>query len=681
MKLSYDWLKEYADINVSPEELAHGLTMSGSEVEGMHDSGKDKVMELEITSNRPDCLNIIGLAREAAAVFDKDLKLPEFIIPENTEQGKGPKVECVIKDKDLCPRYTARVIAGVTVKEATDGIEKRIKAMGLRAVNNIVDVTNYCLMETGQPLHAFDLDKVRGGKIMVRKAVRGEKIVAIDEVEHELKPGMLVIADSRGPIAIAGVMGGKETEVTSSTKNILLESAYFDPISVRQTARELGLSSDSSYRFERGVDKGMIRGASDRAAGLILKEAGGKICELYDAGKLASGGAKIKFSVPKAGKLLDIALKQEEVKRIFEKLGLKILEEDEGSVLVEAPTFREDLKSEIDLTEEVARIYGYDNIPGKIEKFIPQVKRKEKTRLVKEKLVKTLSALGLDEIMTYSLINEAAVNRFGSISKDTVDLENPISGEHKTLTPHLLDGMLRSISWNINRKNRDLFFFELGKKYSRKGKGPDFQEVPLLCMGLTGLKRRNWMDGERQATVYDLKGTLEVLFSRLRLAPGFSKRDVDGMINCASVLLKEAGGNIGFLGQVNKKVLDEYDIEQKVYICQIELDRIMEETVLLDHYRSIPRFPEASRDVSILCDQAIAADDIASLINKTGEDIVREIELVDVYEGKQIPENKKSLTYNIKYSMDTRTLTDEEIEAVHESIKEALVKELGIEIR
>jgi phenylalanyl-tRNA synthetase beta chain len=681
MKLSYNWLKEYVDIGVAPGELARGLTMSGSEVETMSDVDGDKIMNLEITANRPDCLNIIGLAREAAAVFDKDLCLPAMELPEKAARGKLPEIECVIKDRKLCPRYTARVISDVDVKSSSDKIKERILAVGLRAVNNVVDITNFCLLETGQPLHAFDLDKLHGGKVIIREAVKGEKITTIDGVERELQPGMLVIADSMRAVAIAGVMGGKDTEVTENTKNVLLESAYFDPISVRRTSRALGISSDSSYRFERGVDKGMIRAASDRAAGLISAETGGKICEFYDAGKLAPDDVSIKFNAEKAEKVLNISLEKGKVKRIFQRLGMTVSAEKGSAMKVDVPSFREDLRREIDLIEEVARIYGYDNIPITITKFIPQVKRKEHSREVMEKLHEVLPALGLNEVMTYSLISETAIKRFSSVTEDTIQLINPLSEDHKILTTQLLDGMLRAISWNINRKSKDLGFFEIGKIYSRPGGKGSFLEIPAICIALTGLLRENWQEGKRPVNLYDLKGIIETAFSRLRVSTAFCEASIKGLENCGEVSLPDGDTSIGFFGEVNAKLLGEYDISQPVYICQVRLDEIMKRAVLENHYHAIPRFPSSSRDISVLCDRSLAAGEVHKVIAETGEEIIRGIELVDVYEGKQIPADKKSLSYSIRYGLDTRTLTDEEIEAMHATVKEALAKKLGVTFR
>lgn len=681
MKLSYNWLKKYVTLTESPLALAEGLTMSGSEVGETEKKDGDTVMELEITSNRPDCLNIIGLAREAAAVFDKELVVPAMDIPEGTIGDKAADIKCDIKDKKLCPRYTARVITGVSVKGSSKKIAVPIIAVGLREVNNIVDVTNYCLMETGQPLHAFDLDKIRGGKIIVRQAKKGEKITTIDDVERELSAGMLVIADAEAPIAVAGVMGGKDTAVTHQTKNILLESAYFDPLSVRRTARGLGLSSDSSYRFERGVDKGMVASASNRAALLIIKEAGGKICEFYDEGETALPEPEITFDIVKAGEILGISLERNEVERILTRLGLEVIGEDGAALTVKVPSFREDLKRSIDLVEEVARIYGYHNIPARVSKLVPQIERKKRGRQIIEKIRHLLYAAGLNEIMTYTLISEEGAERFKEISAEPVSLRNPLSEEHKYLTPQLVHGMLKTISWNLNRKNMDLALFEIGTVY-RRGEGKDrFVESPALCIGITGALRRNWVEGVREMNIFDLRGPIDLVLRRLHLEPVFSPEKIRGFSPAAKMGVWGEPGDIGFGGEVSKDILKDYDIECPVFVCQVDLDKILEDAVLENRYMAVPRFPFSSRDVSILCDETVVAGELYRAMADSGEDIIQDVELIDAYRGKKIPEGKVSYTYSIKYGLPTRTLKDEEIEEVHSRIKKALEKKLKVSFR
>jgi phenylalanyl-tRNA synthetase beta chain len=680
MKLSYDWLKEYVVVTATPEEIAEKLTMSGSEVESIYEVGQDKVMDLEITSNRPDCLSVMGLAREVSTVLDINLRPPHLALFQKTAKENAPKVQCVIKSATLCPRYTARVITDVQAAESKGKIMERITAVGLRPVNNIVDITNYCLMELGQPLHAFDLDKVKGGKIIIREAVKGERITTIDGDVRELEPGMLVIADNERPIAIAGIMGGIDTEVTENTKNILLESAYFNPASIRQTARTLGLSSESSYRFERGVDKGMIERASDRASTLIAKEASGKVCGFFEAGNLPIGKASIRFNVDKVGNILGIALDPKQAKRVFNRLGINI-EQDEGNkLLVQAPSFREDLKREVDLIEEVARIYGYDNIPETMTRLLFQTKRKDRARLVEEKIRNILPALGLDEVMTYSLISKQAVGRLISISKGgAVELSNPLSEEQKIMTPQLLDGMLKTISYNINRNNKDLRLFEIGKLYSRDNK--TFREVPALCIGMTGLLRESWQEGEKTSDFYELKGQVEALFYGLKLEAKFAFMGNEIFSACALVSLKEEERPIGILGKVAGNILKEYDIKQPVYISQIELESLYEKATLEAHYQPVTRFPASSRDVSILCDKQIAAGEIFKVITETGGEIIRDIKLTDVYEGERIPADKKSLTFSIEYGLDAQTIKEEEAEKAHAEIKNALSKNLQVSFR
>jgi len=679
MKLSYEWVKQYIDVDESPENLAEALTMSGSEAGEISPYENDHILELEITANRPDCLNIIGLAREIGTIYNRDLRLPDFTIPKQNIREKGPEIACSIKNNLLCSFYSGRVITNVNVKEVSGKIKKRILSLGTRSVNNVVDITNYCLLETGQPLHAFDLDKIEGGEIIVREAVKGEKIVTIDGIERVLEPGMLVIADSKRAIAIAGVMGGKLTEVTENTKNILLESAYFSPRAVRQTARELGISTDSSYRFERGVDKSMVRPSSDRAALLIAKETGGEICNFCKTGTLTEKNKTIKFSGERAENILGVSLKKTEIERTFRRLGIKIINRTKTSVTVCSPSFRADLNTEVDLIEEIARIYGYDKIPTSIARFVPAIRRKEKSRKVLEKICETCAGLGLNEIMTYSLISQSAAELFngGMEKRKPVTIEKALSEEQKVLTPQLLDGLLRSISWNINRKNNDLGFFEIGKIYSRGNK--EFFEIPALSAGLTGLWRKNWREGERESNFFDLKGIITALFSVLKVPISFHSSKETGFRYSAEI--RTRGGNVGFMGEIDDKILDKYDLAQKVYACQLKLDEIINRTELENRYHAVNRFPSSSRDVSILSDSQTAAENIRAIIAKTGGELILNIELVDVYEGKQVSPGKKSLTYSIEYGIPARTLTEEEVESVHSKIKETLTAELSVTFR
>jgi phenylalanyl-tRNA synthetase beta chain len=679
MKVGYNWLKTYVDIDVAPEDLAKDLTMSGSEVESIESVGDEKVLTMEITSNRPDCLNVIGIAREVSAIYDRDLGLPDMAAPGAEEPG--PEIRCIVRDERKCPMYTARVLTGVEVGPAGDEIRKPIESLGMRSVNNVVDVTNFCLMETGQPMHAFDLDKIAGGTIIVREAEKGEKITTIDDVERELEKGMLVIADAERPVAIAGIMGGKDTEVTDSTTNVVLESAYFDPLSVRRTARRLGISTDSSYRFERGVDKGMILSASSRAVSILRREAGAVPGRLYRAGGLPADSTSVKFDMRKAGKILGIELEEGRVEAILIRLGLSVTGK-EGSVLeMKVPSFREDLKRPVDLTEEVARILGYHNIPARVDKLVPQIKRKNRGRQVQEKVRSVMWGAGLSEIMTYSLVGREAAEMFPQLSADPVYLENPLSEEHQLLTPHLIHGMLKSISWNLNRQNRDIRLFETGTAYSAAGDGKGYNEKPLLCVGLTGSIRNNWQEGAREADLFHLRGVVDLLFDRLQIRPLVKPAELEGFDAAMRIFAAEQDTPAGIAGSVNRKVLNAYDIEDPVFICQIELGELFRKAVLEHRYTGVPRFPFSARDISLLCGDNVQAQQLEDTILESGEDIIRDVRLIDIYEGENIPEGKKSYTYSIKYGLGTRTLRDEEVDSVHSRLKKTLIERFDISFR
>jgi phenylalanyl-tRNA synthetase beta chain len=679
MKLSYNWIKDHVDIDVKPEILAEKLTMTGSEVGGIEEVDGDFVMELEITSNRPDCLNMLGLAREAAAIFGKDLKMPAIKVIEEDASGKAGDIECDIRDRRLCPRYTARIIRGVKVRESSGRVSERLTSLGVRKVNNVVDITNFCLMESGQPMHAFDLDKIRGKKIEIRPAKKGEKIITIDGLERELREDMLVIADKEGPIAIAGVMGGKDTEVTLETKNILLESAYFDPVSVRRTSRVLGLSSDSSYRFERGVDKSSVKSSSDRAAALILDSAGGKAGSFYDSGSYGEDRKEIELDAARVSALLGEDIGEKEISGILDRLGMENGFGENGKIKVSVPVFREDISRPADLIEEVARIYGYDRISDTVPVSAPWSRRKSKEREVNEKIKKALTSMGLNEIMTYSLISEKSARFFDNLVKDEIKIMNPLSAEQEMLTPHLVDGMLKAAAWNINRGNKDLMFFETGKIYSRSEKKGEFLEMPVLSVGMTGNAYKNWMEGEKKTDTYRLKGVLENMARQIRVELSFRADKIEGIKNAAAILMGDA--KIGFLGEVALDKLGIYGISQDVFVSQIELGEVFKAAVLMGKYSPVPRFPSSSRDISVLCDKSVPAADIKDMAEKTGADMVENVDITDMYEGKQIPSGKKSVTLSVTYGLADRTLTDPEISETHSKIKEELASKLKVTFR
>lgn len=673
MKLSYEWLKELVPVTLSCEEVAEKLTMSGSEVEKIEAVGSEKVMDLEITTNRPDCLSMLGLAREVSALTGVRLAFKDKEISSEDKFA----YPCEVKEPSLCPRYTARAIKSVNVKSAPEKIVTRLKSLGMRSVNNVVDVTNYCLMETGQPMHAFDMDRIEGGKLIVRLARKKEKIVTIDGVERELDESVLVIADAKRPVAIAGIMGGKDTEVTERTKNVVLESAYFDPNRIRQTARKLALSSDSSYRFERGVDKGAVLRYADIAASLIAEDTGGKICEVTDIAQPLRARPEIEFSAEDLIRYAGTEIPEGEALKILKLLGMDVNEKTPSRAKVTAPTFREDITRQADLIEEVMRIYGYDKIPAEVKKFIPAPSRKDRPRRVKDRIRALLPRLGMTEIVTYSLVSDGEARLMGGTG-ELVRLANPISEERSTLTPDLTAGMLGVIRHNVNRKNPDLALFEIGKSYSKGSKA--YLEKERLSLALTGKYIDNWVDGRKEAGFYHLKGVIEELLQRIAVPCSFITCEHEAFDQIAKLEVNKKG-EAGFIGKLSARLLEEYGLEQEVVYAELALDKIGPVAELKRRYTPVDRFPSSKRDISVLADEELPGGKVKDVITASGGPLLKASTFVDIYRGEQIPPGKKSLTFSLEYGLSERTLTEEEVEKAHAGVKEAIKRSLSVSFR
>lgn len=684
MRLSYNWLKDYVDVKSSPEKLAELLTMAGLCVDSIHKKGDDSVLEIEITSNRPDWLSYIGVAREVAAITGRKLKVPvikKSIVHSTRSTDRHGKVTVKVEDKKLCPRYTARIIRNVRVAESPKWLKEKLEAVGLRSVNNIVDITNFCLFETGEPMHAFDLDKLVGRSIIVRRASKGEKIRAIDGIERPLDNDMLVIADDKNPVAIAGIMGGLDAEVVPQTKNVLLEAAYFDPISVRRTSRKLALSTDSSYRFERKVDVKNIEFASGRAAQLILGLAGGELGEFIDIGKAAQALKKISLRLERLNKILGVEISPLRVKSILTSLGLKVRALSKNVLELKPPEFRRDLQNEIDMIEEVARIYGYKNIPETIPPVLEAGNRLGLDTVIDRDMRGILVNLGLSEIITYSLLSRKTLDLARSSGGNVISIKNPLSNEQEVMRPTLIAGMLNAIRWNINRKQKDLKFFELGLAYFKEADS-SFTEKKHLTVGITGQLYDGWIGHPREVTLFDLKGIIETLFAQIGVKRFCVKETLNPAFSPASCACIEAEGDaVGVMGQVDPTVLRNFDIKEAVYAAEIDCTRLIKYISLEKRFKESPKFPSVIRDLSIMADKNISNADISSLIKGTAGAILKDAELVDRYGGGQIPEGKIGLTYRLEYQDPNRTLQDPDVQAVHSRIINALENNLGAKLR
>ena len=457
MKISIKWLNDYVDVNVPIETLSQRLTMAGLEVEKIEKVGGDTVFELEITPNRPDCLNMLGLARETSAILNVSFNPPKI----NPVAYPKKKCDITIDDNEGCLGYIGALVENVNIGKTPKDMLARLNALGLRSINNIVDITNFVLLETGQPLHAFDYDKLAGGKIVVRRASKGEKIVTIDDVERELDPSILVIADAERPVAIAGVMGGKETEVTASTKNILLESAYFDPILIRRASRKLGLSTDSSYRFERGVDKEMVDTGSVRALGLILELAQGAVLARSMTGALKTKKSlkKILISLDEINHHIGAKLNTAKCRTILKKLGFSVQSDDRNHFKIQPPPFREDIKGKPDIVEEIIRIIGYDNLPLTVPSIIMSNISVDPRRGKRDKIARNLCSQGLNEVITYTMINQAELDRARQHHLAGQKIQNPLTQDYEMMRPTLLPSLLSILRNNINKGQKNVQFF------------------------------------------------------------------------------------------------------------------------------------------------------------------------------------------------------------------------------
>lgn len=645
---------------------------------------EDFILDIDITPNRPDALSMIGIARDVSALSGKKLKKPEYELREIAEPA-SKSVEVIIDDPGGCPRYAARVIRNLKIGKSPFWLRRRLECCGMRAINNVVDATNYVLLETGHPLHAFDYNLLsaisgkQGKKILVRKAKEKEKFFTLDGVERTLSSEVLLITDGKRPVAIAGIMGGMESEVSEKTKDVLLESAYFNPRVIRRGRISLGLITEASYRFERGADPNIITRAADRASYLIQNLCEGKVLKgVVDNYPEPIYPVKVSFRPERCARVLGIGIGEREIEGILEKLELKVNEKSSSGLSVEVPTFRPDLSREIDLIEEVARIYGYDKIESKFSaggELLTPISTGE--RLIK-KVKSFLVGKGLFEVVSNNLVDPVKMSRIDS-TNEPVRILNPLNEELSVLTTSLRYNLLSIIAWNLNRKEGDLRIFELGKVFWSTGK-KEAEERLKLEIALCGRKHPIfWGEKEKPADFYDLKGIVEDLLYELKIEEFQILPKITG--EDRSFELESQGKSIGYLERVSEEILKIFDIEQEVFLAELDFKALLELTPLPGVYTPLPRFPRVERDISILVNEKVLCADLEKAIIETGGKIVEKVRLFDLYRGAQVPKGKKSLAYSIWYRSEERTLTDQEVEIVHRQIIERLKTGFGAELR
>ena len=624
----------------------------------------DVVLDIAITPNRADSLSHIGLARDLASIYKKKLIYPT--LSKNIKANSNNElVSLDIVDSNKCPRYSAIVVKDVIVKESPNWLKEKLTSIGLRPINNIVDVTNFVLYEIGQPLHAFDLDKLSGKKIIVKTAGDKSKFITLDSKERSMLPDDLMICDSEKPIAIAGVMGGENSEVSDSTKNIVIESAYFDPSSIRKTAKHLGLSTDASYRFERGTDPNITLKAAQRAATLIAELSGGTIDENFiDVYPVKIEQKIIDIRFARITKILGFEIHREKVIEIFEGLEFDIIEQNDEKLKVQIPTFRHDIEREIDLIEEVARIYGFDGIP-QISHISVDLNKKIDELDFEDKLKNSLVALGFNEVVSNSLISNEKTIAFDK----SIKVLNPQSSEMSLLRTSLIPGMLMNISRNIKVKEDNLRFFEIGEVFERKNEEiksfDDFNENENLLIAITGNKfTKSWFQENQKYDFFDLVGMLDTLLNKNSL--DYKIKDSyypDGNNLFEYYIVKKfQNSQIGIGGKIKNELLSKFEISQDVFLFELNVNTLKEIKVKSSKYEQLLKYPKVLRDFAFVVDKNITFAEVVKTIKNSSSNLLKNVKLFDIFESDSLGEGKKSLAFQLEYYDFNRTLREEEID-------------------
>lgn len=635
----------------------------------------DQVMEFDLTPNRADALSMIGTAYEVAALYNTKMTKPETTSNE-LELSANDELTVTIENEDKVPYYSARVVHDVTIEPSPIWMQVRLIKAGIRPINNVVDISNYVLLEYGQPLHMFDQDAIGSQQIVVRQANEGEKMTTLDDTEHELLTSDIVITNGQTPIALAGVMGGDFSEVKEHTSNIVIEGAIFDPVSIRHTSRRLNLRSESSSRFEKGIATEFVDEAVDRACYLLQTYANGKVLkDRVSSGELGAFITPIDITADKINRTIGFDLSQNDIVTIFNQLGFDT-EINDDVITVQVPSRRKDITIKEDLIEEVARIYGYDDIPSTLPVFEKVTSgqltdRQYKTRMVKE----VLEGAGLDQAITYSLVSKEDATAFAMQQRQTIDLLMPMSEAHASLRQSLLPHLIEAASYNVARKNKDVKLFEIGNVFFANGEGELPDQVEYLSGILTGDYVVNQWQGKKETVDFYLaKGVVDRVSEKLNLEFSYRRADIDGLHpgRTAEILLENKV--IGFIGELHPTLAADNDLK-RTYVFELNFDALMAVSVGYINYQPIPRFPGMSRDIALEVDQNIPAADLLSTIHAHGGNILKDTLVFDVYQGEHLEKGKKSIAIRLNYLDTEETLTDERVSKVQAEIEAALIEQ------
>jgi phenylalanyl-tRNA synthetase beta chain len=682
MKISYNWLKEFAAITLAPEHLAEKMTKIGFAVDSVERAGDDYIFDFDITSNRPDALSHIGIAREAALVCGVNLRLPEVKLNE-AEETTDSAVSCEILDAALCPRYAARVVRGVKVGPSPKWLAGRLEALGQRPVNNIADISNYVMFEMGQPTHAFDLGKLHGRKIIVRRAVAGELITTLDGLTRELSPEMLVIADSARPVALAGIMGGEDTEISYATRDVLIESAYFNPVSIRRTSRQLGLDTEASHRFSRGADYQAQVWAADRVAGLIAEIAGGCVLRgVIDIYPAPIKPTAVRLRQERIARVSGLEVKIEEAAEVLRALEFDVeLLKERKELIAIAPSFRVDISREEDLIEEVVRHKGYDLIELRLPAWTgagSYLAGEERRR----KLRQTLASLGFDEAISLSFVRAERDRLFGGNDKSAVSIINPLDANESQMRTSLLTCLVTALERNFDHGCRDVKLFEMGKRFSAAGPSSRPIERESLALVMTGsIAPLNWRDN-RKIDFYDLKGAVEAILCAMNISGfTFERASVEYLHPGQSAALVRDGQQLALLGRLHPRLASLLKFRQPVFVAELDLEALLELPSERARYSALPRLPSTYRDISAVLPEEVSWSQIQQAIMELAIQQIVSVKVFDVYKGQGVPERMRSLSFRTVYRSQDRTLTDEEVNAIDRRIRQMLEHRFGAQLR
>ncbi|MDQ6652225.1 MAG: phenylalanine--tRNA ligase subunit beta [Acidobacteriota bacterium] len=691
MLISYNWLRELTATTSAPRELRERLTMVGLAIDFVDESEEDPILDVEVPSNRPDCLSHIGIAREVSVIERSKVQSPKSKAPK-TERKTGDYASVEIKDPELCPRYAARVVRGVRIAPSPAWLAKRLAAIGQRSINNVADITNYVLHELGQPLHAFDLGKLSERRIIVRRAKTSEKLNTLDGIERTLDPNMLVIADATGAVALAGIMGGEYSEISETTTDVLIESAYFDPDTVRRTARQLGMDTEASRRFERGADCENVLNAQARCVELICEIAGGvATADAVDVYPNPLRPRVVEFRPSKVESITSLRVDLSDMTRILTGLGFTPDKSTGDNALTFAvPSWRVDVSLEEDLIEEVARHVGYDNIVSELPasnmsgEYQPsEMKRRALRRALKDS--------GFDEAINFSFIDPAHDNQFELIpalfgegeKHNFVTLTNPILEEATRMRPTLFPGLLESVRHNLNHGVRDVRLFEIGRVFANSGVSePPIERDALALVATGGATEEGRAQAPREIDFYEIKGALETGVNAIKLGPSrFIKARVKHLREGQAAKIMLADGTvIGNIGRLSESIASSYKFRQPVYLAELDLSVLLDSEQRPIQYKPLPRYPSVVRDVTVIVDREVSLAELVQAVDSERLADYSKTRLVGTYEGHGIPEGKRSVTLRIEYRSDERTLRDEEVEARHRGLIDSLLKQFTAEL-